>query len=367
MLNFNDKTYWIWLSQVPGIGSRRFLVLVEAFGSPKGLYEATDKDILRYSGILGEKAVNAIIERKNQRHLEKCQELLSDKRYFTVALNDADYPDLLKTIFDPPVVLYCKGLPIKQDVPLLSIVGSRRTSEYGRQMADKFSMSIASCGIGIVSGAARGIDTLAHNGAIKAKGHTIAVLGCGVDIVYPRENSKLFAQIEEYGTLMSEYPPGTYPAPANFPARNRIISGLSKALLVIEAGEKSGALITVDFALEQGRDVYALPGNANNPYSAGSNRLLKEGAKLVTDTAEILEEYNLVRIPERNKTLSTGRMQLDIFENEIYSALEDGEKYLEDLVNITGIHIGKLNAILTILEIKGLVKQLPGNIFARRQ
>jgi len=366
MQGISDKAYWVWLSCVPGIGARRFIMLKEWFGSPKTLWESHEKDIVTHKAILGEKAVKSLLDCKNEKHLERAVSILSDPSIFVVTLDEEQYPVLLKNIFDPPPILYCRGLLINNDLMHIAIVGSRRTSEYGRQMAERFAWELSIAGMGIISGAARGIDTMAHRGALKAGGYTIAVLGCGVDIAYPVDNRKLFMQIEEFGTIVSEYPPGTYPAQTNFPARNRIISGISKGVLVIEAGERSGALITVDFALEQGRDVYALPGNINNPYCAGTNRLLKEGARLVTDAAEIVDESVIEKTLDENKIEKPKSVQLDLFETEVYNALEEGEKYIEDLTYTTGIHIGKLNAILTMLEIKGMVKQLPGNIFIRR-
>lgn len=366
MQGVSDKAYWIWLSCVPGIGARRFAMLNEWFGSPKKLWESQDRDIVKYQTILGERATKSILDHKNQKHLYKAASILTEPGIFVVTLEDEQYPVLLRTIFDPPSVLYCKGLPLNNNITYMAIVGSRRTSEYGRQMADRFAYDLSLVGMGIVSGAARGIDTMAHKGTLRAGGYTMAVLGCGVDVAYPSDNRKLLMQIEENGTLISEYPPGTYPAPANFPARNRIISGISKAVLVVEAGERSGALITVDFALEQGRDVYALPGNISNPYCAGSNRLLKEGARLVTDISEIVEESMIERTQSLHKLEKPKSVQLDLFEAEVYNALDDGEKYIEDLAFTTGFHIGKLNAVLTMLEIKGMVKQMPGNIFIRR-
>lgn len=366
MQGVSDKAYWVWLSCIPGIGARRFSMLNDWFGSPQKIWESQNKDILKYQTILGDRATKSILEHKNEKYVEKAASILSDASIFVVTLNDEQYPVLLRSIFDPPAVLYCKGLPINNNIMYIAVVGSRRTSEYGRQMSDRFAYELSMAGIGIVSGAARGIDTMAHKGALRAEGYTIAVLGCGVDIVYPSDNRKLFLQIEEHGTLLSEYPPGTYPSPTNFPARNRIISGISKAVLVVEAGERSGALITVDFALEQGRDVYALPGNINNPYCVGTNRLLKEGARLVTDSKEIIEESTIEKARDLKGIEKPSSVQLDLFETEVYNALEDGEKYIEDLAFMTGIHIGKLNAIFTMLEIKGMVKQLPGNIFIRR-
>jgi len=360
-----DKVYWIWLSSIPEIGSKRFYYLIERFGSPKGVWDSDVSELKEICRFMGSRAVQSIINHKKPVYVEQAQKIYEDPSINVITLIDDEYPKLLKTIYDPPAVLYCKGKPLTETPFMVSIVGSRRTTEYGRQMAEKFAYELSGAGFTIVSGLARGIDTMAHKGAIKAEGYTIGVLGCGVDIVYPKENKRLFMQMERYGTLVSEYPPGTQPAPGNFPARNRIISGLSHAVLVIEAGSRSGALITCDFALEQGRDVFALPGNVNSPYSLGTNQLIKEGAKMVTCVEDILEEFGMDEYQTGGKSPQPA-YQLDIFETQVYNALEDGEKHLEELVAITGFDVAKLNAILTILEMKGVVKQLSGGKFVKQ-
>ncbi len=360
-----DKVYWIWLSSIPGIGAKRFYYLIKRFGSPKAVWECTNNDILDASRLIGDRVAQNVVIHKSMEHLEKAQKIADESDIEVITLIDDEYPKLLKTIYDPPPVLYCKGQPLMETPYMVSIVGSRRTSEYGRQMAERLAYDLSCAGVTIVSGLARGIDTMAHRGAIRAGGYTIGVLGCGVDVIYPRENKKLFMQMQQQGTLISEYPPGTQPAAGNFPARNRIISGLSQAVVVVEAGSTSGALITADFALEQGREVYALPGNVTSPYSSGTNQLIKEGATPVTCADDILEALGITG-NKKARQPSGISYQLDIFEMEVYNALEDGEKLLEELAAITGFEIGKLNAILTILEMKGIIKQLPGGKFARQ-
>jgi DNA processing protein len=358
------RVYWIWLSSIPEIGSKRFFSLIDMFGSPKSVWESSYDDLREASRFIGSKAVQNIIKYKKSVYLEKAQKINEDLNIKVITFIDDEYPKILKNIYDPPAVLYCKGKPLKETSSMIAIVGSRRTSEYGRQMAEKFAYELSEAGFTVISGLARGIDSMAHRGAIKARGYTIGVLGCGVDVIYPRENKGLFRQMEEYGTLVSEYPPGTQCAPGNFPARNRIISGLSQAVLVVEAGNRSGALITCDFALEQGKDVYAIPGNITSPYSIGTNELIKEGAKLVTCPEDILEEFGLAGNSIADRPTQEA-YQLDIFETQVYNALEDGEKQLEELVAITELEVSKLNAILTILEMKGIVKQLPGGKFVK--
>jgi DNA processing protein len=388
----NEKIYWIWLSTIPGIGARRFLKLLEYFESPQQLFEASDQELAQSAKILGDKCAEQIAAARNEEALKRAESILNLPDIRTLTLMCPDYPPLLKAIYDPPPVLYCKGLPLRTDGSSIAVVGSRRSSEYGRMAARRLSCRLAAAGVSIVSGMARGIDTMAHRGALDAaNGYTVAVLGCGVDYIYPPENSSLYKSILERGTILSEYPPGTIPTAGNFPARNRIISGLAHGTLVVEAGLKSGALITVDFALEQGREVYALPGNINSPFSEGTNKLLKDGARMITSERDILEDLDVSFKPmfspasgpiaAANDSLSTGgagpsgtqssdipqaaakAAVLDFFETLVYNALEDGEKGLEELIQATNLPVGRLNATLTLMEIKGIIKQIPGKIF----
>ena len=358
----DERIFWIWLSQIPGIGARRFHLLIEHFGSASQVWFDSKNEIEKLTSFLGSNVIHEIINQRNDKTLDRIKRMMDSSKFRIITLFDDEYPKLLKEIYDPPPVLYCKGLPIKNHQPAISIVGSRRSTAYGRQMAEKFSYELAAAGVTVVSGLARGIDAMAHYGALKAGGDTVGVLGCGVDIIYPPENRKLFSRMVQEGTILTEYPPGSSPVAGNFPARNRIISGMTSGVLVIEAGQRSGALITVDFALEQGREVYALPGNINVPQSAGTNKLLKEGAKLVTDVQDILEELGL---QQKNKEKNQEPVQLDFFETQVYNALQEGERHLEELLKETKMDVHKLNAVLTMLEIKGIVKQMPGKIFIR--
>lgn len=358
----DGRAYWVWLSSVPGVGARRFYKLMEAFGSPQAVFEASEQALSTQRDALGEKALEQVRMSRQGALLSKAEGLLSMPALQILTLLSPEYPPLLKTIYDPPPVLYGKGLALRSECRMIAVVGSRRSSEYGRQSAARFCETLARSGAAVVSGLARGIDTYAHRGALKAEGgYTIAVLGCGVDIVYPPENRWLYDRIVQQGTLLSEYPPGTYPAAGNFPARNRIISGLCRGLVVVEAGLKSGALITVDYALEQGREVYALPGNVGSPFSEGTNKLLKEGARLITDPEEILEDIGLSGSKPVQK--NEDAVPLDFFESRVYNALEEGAKGLDELLNATGLEAGRLQAALTLMEIKGIIKQNPGKIF----
>ncbi len=358
-----EKVYWVWLSTVPGIGARRFYKLIECFGTPRGVWEASLGALRTQREYLGDKTFEQIHLSRQGEILKKAELALSTPGIRVVTLVCPEYPPLLKTIYDPPPVLYLKGQLLKTEPGVVAVVGSRRSSDYGRQAAARISEELAQAGIAVVSGLARGIDTFAHKGALKAEGgYTAAVLGCGVDMIYPPENRWLYEKIAETGTLISEYPVGTHPASSNFPARNRIISGLAQGVLVVEAGLKSGALITVDFALEQGRDVYALPGNIGSVYSEGTNKLLKDGAKMITCVEDILEDFHSFDRLKAQKP-PKAPLFLDFFENEVYNALEEGAKSLDALIILTGMEPGRLQAALTLLEIKGIIKQNPGKIF----
>ena len=363
-----DIVYWIWLNNITGIGARRFLKLMECYESPKLLFHAKDKDLAPAESILGEKGIANLRDGRNEESFRQAEAIANTPGLQVLTLLSPDYPPLLKTIFDPPAVLYCKGLPLRSDLPAIAVVGSRRSSDYGRMTAKRVSLQLAQAGVAVVSGLARGIDTMAHKGALEAEnGYTIAVLGCGVDYIYPPENASLYQAVMEKGTLISELPPKANPAPGNFPARNRMISGLSYGTLVVEAGLKSGALITVDYALDQGREVYALPGNVNSPFSQGTNKLLKEGAKLVTSVEDIIEDLDISwqKQEQGQSSGAAGRQApvLDLFETLVYNALEDGEKGLEDLIQATQMDPGQLNGVLTFMEMKGIIRQLPGKIF----
>jgi DNA processing protein len=287
-----------------------------------------------------------------------------------VTIADPEYPSLLREIHNPPAVLYLKGKLQHDATPTVAIVGSRRATHYGKTVADKLALALADAGIIVVSGLARGIDTTAHQGALKA-GNTYAVLGSGLDIIYPNENVKLAQAISEQGALISEYPLGTPPDARHFPARNRIISGLSLGTVVIEAQETSGSLITADFALEQNREVFAVPGSIMAPTSRGCHRLLKQGAKLVENVEDILEEIGLHRhsvTPSADLQLTlTDAVGLSDTQKEIIEHLGFEPRHLDELVRETGRSLGVILSQLIQLELSGLIKALPGRYYVRCQ
>ena len=288
MKSIKENAYWIWLSLIPCLGSVRKQRLLEVFEIPEKIYKASKQELLNVKEI-GEKIVNKILDNNIRKAVKNHIEYLEKNNIQVVTIQDMEYPQMLKEIYDYPISLYVKGNANLLNSKSIAIVGCRDASKYGEKSAKYFGYNLANEGICVVSGLAKGIDSYAHIGALGANGNTIAVLGNGLDMVYPKENTELENKIiEKGGAIISEYPLGTKPDKMNFPARNRIVSGMSNGVLVVEAKEKSGTLITVDFALEQGRDVFVVPGNINSVYSVGTNRLIKEGAKLVSCYHDLL-------------------------------------------------------------------------------
>ncbi|MBI4432817.1 MAG: DNA-protecting protein DprA [Candidatus Omnitrophica bacterium] len=280
-----------------------------------------------------------------------------------IGIFDERYPAELKAIYDPPILLYVKG-SLPAGGQKIAVVGSRLASTYGRETAKRFSRQMAAAGVTIVSGLAEGIDAAAHEGALEADGVTLAVFGCGLSTIYPRQHKKLAEAILKRGALISEYPMGMAPLAAYFPMRNRIISGLSNAVLVVEAKAKSGALITADCALEEGREVFAVPGNIDSSRSLGTNALLKQGAKMVTSVADILSDLGLEAKTQngenRLKNLALGKE-----ENKILDLLDAEALQMDGIISETGFTVSETASFLALLELKGLVKELPGKRFSK--
>lgn len=308
--DLKNKKYWIWFSLIKNLGARRKLKLLKIYKDPEIIYNLKKNELLKIEGI-GEKIVQNILDGNIKRNINKHIAYMEKNDIDIISITEEKYPEILKEIYDPPISLYIKGNTEILNSNSIAIVGCRDTTEYGKKAAKYFSYNLSKKGVNIVSGLARGIDSYAHIGNVCAQdekrkeedklkisiqqdniqyGKTIAVVGNGLDIVYPKENKYLFDKIiETGGAIISEYPLGIKPDKMNFPARNRIVSGISKGIIVIEAKEKSGTLITVDFALEQGRDVYVVPGNINSINSVGTNDLIKQGARLVTNYTDIEE------------------------------------------------------------------------------
>ena len=283
--------YWIWLASVEGLGPVKKFALLNKFETAKRIYNATEKEILKVDG-MSDKIVQNMQKAKDAKLLEKYEKYILKNDIKIINISDDNYPAKLKNIYAPPITIFAKGDISLLNSKSIAIVGSREPSKYGIYVAEKFSKELSKEGITIVSGLARGIDTFAHVGALSSFGKTIAVLGSGIDVVYPKENAKYYREISEKGLIISEYIVGTATESKNFPQRNRIISGLSDGVLVVEARKNSGTMITTDFALEQGKELYVIPGNITSNLSGGTNNHIEDGAKLVTDVYEILEDLN---------------------------------------------------------------------------
>ncbi len=353
-----EKIYIHWIHSIQGIGQKNLEKLMDVFGCGKNIFEASERQLKKVEGI-NHKIIHNLLENKSDEQLQRIAEKVAQLRISSVSNKNVDYPENLRNIYDPPFLLHMRGNLVEGDKKAVAIVGARKATAYGKWVAYKIAGELAQRGITVVSGMAYGVDTAAHKGALDVGGRTIAVLGCGVDICYPKTNYQLMEEIALKGVVISEYALGTEPISGNFPARNRIISGLSRGVVVIEAGLKSGSLITAEMALEQGREVFAVPGNINNAMSVGSNKLIQEGAKLVTSVEDILCELDIV--PE--STIEKVMVDLSETESKVYQKiLERQPIHFEVLSSILGMNVHKVSSIITILQIKGLIEQLPGKI-----
>ncbi|MDK2815500.1 MAG: processing protein [Moorella sp. (in: firmicutes)] len=358
-----EKPFWVALQQTPGLGARRFLQLVKIFGSPRAAWEAPDKELLAVEG-LG-KAATGLIKWRRQVTPEKIMAKLDTAGIRVLILEDAAYPLELKRIYDPPPVLYWRGSQLPGEGLKIAIVGTRRATAYGLKVAADLAAGLAAAGVGVVSGLARGIDAAAHRGAIRGNGLTWGILGCGVDVIYPPEHRELYHQVMDHGAILSEFPPGTPPDAGHFPARNRIISGLTSGTVVVEAAAKSGALITADLALEQNRDVFAVPGPITNRYSQGPNELIKQGARVVTGVADILAEYEHQSLWTLSPQESRVEVALSAAEEKVMAALSVMPVHLDTIMATTGLPPGEVNTALLQLEIRKLIRRLPGGFYLR--
>jgi DNA processing protein len=351
------------LNMTQEIASTRLANLIEHFGSPENILKASRERLLKVPG-LGEKIAAAIASLKADdlsRELESAKELGLN----ILTPESAGYPDNLKDIPARPIVLYVKGQIKAQDNLAVGIVGSRRASFYGLTQSEKFSAGLTEKGFTVVSGMARGIDTAAHRAALKAGGRTIAVIGSGFNHLYPEENKGLAEEISQSGAVVSEFPLDAKPLPLNFPRRNRLISGLSLGVLVVEAARNSGALITADFALEQNREVFAIPGRIDSMSSFGTNNLIKQGAKLVTCVEEIAEEFSFPEQALKGRKADAGEVPEQACEEKVYQLIGPDAVQLDELVEMTGFDIPDISDMLFKLLAKKKIRQLPGKYFTR--
>jgi DNA processing protein len=350
---------FIDLYDIHGITEAKLKNLLQKFSSPEAIFNATTDELLTVKGIDNEiaSAIKNYVRCKETEEKHKKAEQLGMK---IISYLDDDYPKNLKNISHSPPVLFIRGEIKTEDEKALAIIGTRRPTSYGRMVAEKFASELAQIGITIVSGLARGIDTSAHIGALKAKGRTIAVLGCGVDVHYPPENRYLYDEITQNGAVVSEFNIGTTPFAMNFPKRNRIISGLSLGVLAVEAPVDSGALNTVTWAADQGREVFAVPGAINQQTSVGTNRLIKDGVKPVTSVEDICSELKITFDRKEKAEIPVNEM-----EKKILEILSSEPLYPDQMIEILNESIAVLLPQLLSLEIKGLVKQLPGNKYIK--
>jgi DNA processing protein len=361
---------WLALTLTPGIAARLSARLLREFGSPDGVFHAS---LTHLEGCnLPAPVAQAIFKKQNFWRAEK--ELDAARRLGCKLVNwtEPEYPQSLLQIYDPPVVLYVRGDASTLNGPSLAIVGTRRPTVYGTQMADRMGRDLASRGLAIVSGLARGVDAIAHQGATAVGGRAIGVLGTGIDVCYPKENRKLYEKVLERGAIVSEFPIGSHPAPENFPVRNRIIAGMPIGVIIIEGKQYSGSLITARLAMEFGREVFGVPGNVTQDVSFAPNLLIKQGAKLVTNAEDVIEELptpvraalvqlEAIESEQRNLLVADG---LSPTEKKIYELLSAQEsRPIDSLVETSGLNSSEVLATLFTLEMKGIVRQLPGKQF----
>ncbi len=382
--------YWVWLTALPGLSGQSRRALLEHFGSPESVYYAEPPELLQVEGVTAEQV--RLLSDKSLAAADRILEDCARKDIFLLTMQDVLYPQRLRNIYDPPLLLYGKGaMPLFDEEVAVAVVGTRRCTPYGVRTAERFGFEMSKQGALVVSGLARGIDAAAHLGALRAGGLTAAVLGCGVDVIYPTENDRLYEDVAASGVLLSEYPPGAEPLAWHFPARNRILSGLCLAALVVEAPEKSGALITAATALEQGRDVFAIPGQLDAENSVGCNRLIRDGAGLATESWDILREYQNryphklhpdgeklpplpkksdIFYPERSKkpkTAPSGLPVINVRRNaegltddqiKVLQILDDKVPMLTDDIALrANVPVRRILSAVTMLEIDGYTRQ----------
>jgi DNA processing protein len=378
--NSADIEKWLKLIRADGLGPVTFSRIIKRFGSVDGALGASVSELARINGIGYKKAERIAVTRDKfevSAEIEKAEKL----GVWIIHINDERYPPALKQIYDPPPVLYIKGSLTRDDNLAISIVGSRRCSLYGQEQSSRFAHFLSSAGFTVCSGMARGIDTAAHQGALSAEGRTIAVHGCGLAQIYPSENKKLFELISESGACISELPLDFEPLSENFPPRNRIIAGLSLGTIVVEAGLRSGALITARMALENNREVMAVPGKVDSPLSKGTHSLIKQGAKLIESVEDVmealgyigeqLEEHVSAAAEEAAEKIDTPlfdirELRLNQSEKAIFEYLDKEPLHIERIIADTNLTAGSVNASLVSLRLKGLIKQLPGSLFVKK-
>jgi len=366
-ISSDDKLKWLSLYLITGIGNITIKNLLEKFETPDQVFEVPATELAKIKGVRREVAKN-IAGKKYQRDPESVFNKIERIGARIIIYTDPEYPDQLRKIYDPPMIIFVKGEKIPRQAIFIAMVGSRHPTPYGQKSAHLIAQGLARRGIGIVSGMALGIDATSHSGCLFGKGYTLAVLGTGIDIIYPESNRKLHQEIINNGSVITEYLPGTPPEPKNFPIRNRIISGISSGVVVVEATKKSGSLITATLALDQGRDVFAVPGSIHSFKSTGCHLLIKQGARLIENSDDILDELGL-NYPFAQKTDTFKEKQpslpMDEMEKKLYQLIGDYPTHIDQIARQGKLSSGEVSSILMKMELKGLVRQLPGKAFVR--
>jgi len=372
-MHSDDYIGWLALALTPGLGARTAGKLLREFGSPDAIFNAS------LTALEGQRLPAAVAQALHSRRpLSDAAKELAQVRAAGCRLltwDEPEYPTRLRETYDPPPLLYVRGNIELLNRHMISVVGARRPTPYGNQMAERLSRDLADRGLVISSGLARGIDASAHKGALtSAAGATIGVLGCGIDVVYPKENKKIFEQIEQRGAIISEFPIGTFPAPQNFPIRNRIIAGMALGVVVVEGAQYSGSLITARLAMEFGREVFGVPGHVTQPSSFGPNQLIKQGAKLVTGWEDIVEELPTpvraelmpVESASHEERAALVEGSLGPTERPLYGLLSvDEAQHVDELVELSGLTSSEVLAALFDMELKGVIRELPGKQFLK--
>jgi len=352
----DDKKYWIGFNLIKGIGAVRMQGLIAYFGELESAWKAAPAELAAAG--LGLKVIERVIQAREKVDLEKVWEKIEKQGIKILTWEDEAYPQRLKEIDQPPPVLYIRGEYLPDDLFAVAIVGTRRATPYGRQITEELAAFLAVNGMTVISGLARGVDAIAHQTALKSGGRTIAVLGSGVDKIYPPEHRAMAEQMMEHGAIISDYAPGTPPDASNFPPRNRIISGLSLAVVVIEAGETSGALITAEFAAEQGREVFAVPGSILAPQSKGTNKLIQQGALPLLSVNDLMQALDVARVSEHKAARKI--MPTNAIEAKLLGVLTNEPLHVDEIRNQSELPIEKVSAALALMELKGMVRQVGG-------
>ncbi|HET9589328.1 MAG TPA: DNA-processing protein DprA [Anaerolineales bacterium] len=352
----DDKRYWIGFNLIKGIGAVRMQALIQHFGDLEVAWKASPGELAEAG--LGAKVIERILQARAEIDLEKLWARIEAQGITILTWEDDNYPGRLREIDQPPPVLYVRGEYLPDDLFAVAIVGTRRVTAYGRQITEELASFLAANGITVISGLARGVDAIAHQTTLKAGGRTIAVLGSGVDKIYPPEHRGLAERMTGRGAVISDYAPGTPPDASNFPPRNRIISGLSLAVVVVEAGETSGALITAEFAAEQGREVFAVPGSILAPQSKGTNKLIQRGALPLLSMNDLMQALDLTRMGEQKAARKL--IPADETEARLMNVLGSEPLHVDEIRNQAELPIEKVSATLALMELKGMVRQVGG-------